>query len=280
MTTQQRGDAGSVYLLQRDEAETQRLMTQARLFHPFTRRLLREAGIEAGMTVLDVGSGAGDVAFIAADLVGSAGRVIGIDSDPAILETARTRAGLTGRHQVSFIAGDCRSIDLDATFDAVVGRTILLYMSNPADTLRSLMDRLRPGGGVAFQEINTTPESVRSWPPLPIWKQVAEWAQAAVDHAGLNRDMGFALRRVFRDAGLPEPRMRLESTVGGGPEWDGYDYVASSIRSMSPLILASGAATPEALDLDTLADRLRSATVAAGGVGKIPDLVSAWARKP
>jgi cyclopropane fatty-acyl-phospholipid synthase-like methyltransferase len=58
------------YPLGHSEHELERLNTQARYVEPVTRRFFREAGVKAGMRVLDVGSGAGDVAFLAADLVG------------------------------------------------------------------------------------------------------------------------------------------------------------------------------------------------------------------
>jgi hypothetical protein len=58
------------YLFGHSDQETQRLLNQARLFNPSTRRLLVEVGITAVMSVLDVGSGAGDVALLAADPVG------------------------------------------------------------------------------------------------------------------------------------------------------------------------------------------------------------------
>ncbi|HET7093793.1 MAG TPA: methyltransferase domain-containing protein, partial [Thermomicrobiales bacterium] len=104
----QRTVADPTYVLGRTEAEAQRLMLQSRLFDRLTRRFLADAGIAPGMTVLDIGSGAGDVAFAAADLVGPYGRVIGVDLNPAILEMARARAAAEGRHNVEFIAGDCR----------------------------------------------------------------------------------------------------------------------------------------------------------------------------
>ena len=59
-----------IYVPGRTQQETERLQQQARLFEPFTRRMLEAAGITAGMKVLDVGSKAGDVAFLAADIVG------------------------------------------------------------------------------------------------------------------------------------------------------------------------------------------------------------------
>ena len=70
MTTEAYGANTPTYLMGRSEAETRRLMAQHRLYGPFTRRLLEDAGIEEGMKVLDVGSGAGDVALLAAELVG------------------------------------------------------------------------------------------------------------------------------------------------------------------------------------------------------------------
>jgi ubiquinone/menaquinone biosynthesis C-methylase UbiE len=72
----------------RTEREGRRLLRQAAAHAAPTRRLLAAAGIGPGMTVLDLGSGAGDVALLAAELVGPGGRVLGVDENPRILETA------------------------------------------------------------------------------------------------------------------------------------------------------------------------------------------------
>ncbi len=73
---------GTGYLFGHSDNETERLRKQARLFNPSTRRMLEEAGITRGMKVLDVGSGAGDVALLLADLVGPLGKVVGVDRNP------------------------------------------------------------------------------------------------------------------------------------------------------------------------------------------------------
>jgi predicted methyltransferase len=62
------------YVLGRSDSETRRLIVQHQLYGPFTRQFLTAAGITAGMKVLDVGSGAGDVALLLADLVGPRAR--------------------------------------------------------------------------------------------------------------------------------------------------------------------------------------------------------------
>src|SRR5712691_4803629 len=92
------GDLGEVadvqpaYSLGHSDRELTRLRVQARLVNPITRRFLVEAGIAPGMRVLDVGSGVGDVAFLAAQLVGDTGEVVGTDRSAAALAVARGRA--------------------------------------------------------------------------------------------------------------------------------------------------------------------------------------------
>ena len=72
--------------------EQRRLATQAELLDPLTERVFREAGLETGMRVLDLGSGAGDVAILAARLVGREGEVIGVERDPEAVAWATDRA--------------------------------------------------------------------------------------------------------------------------------------------------------------------------------------------
>lgn len=105
--------------------ETRRLIAQSRLYTPFTRQLFIEAGIGRGMRVLDVESGAGDVALLAAELIGSGGRVVGADSNGAILGVARARALRFGN--IEFVATDIRDLAVERAFDAVLGRFIPIH---------------------------------------------------------------------------------------------------------------------------------------------------------
>jgi len=269
-----------IYMMGRSEAETRRLIAQSEMLGPFTRRLFAEAGLQEGLRVLDVGSGAGDVALLAAELVGPSGSVVGVDQNPEVLKTARSRASLAGLTNLEFVEGDLREVALDGEFDAVVGRLVLMYLAEPVETLRSLARRVRSGGIVAFQDYNFTPHSLVTSPPIPLWQRAYGWFLAVVPKAGIPTEMGYALRRVFLEAGLPAPRMELNSAVGGGPDFYAYDLMAEVIRSVLPLILEFGIATEEEVDIGTLADRLRAETVGAGGVVKAPDLVSAFSRKP
>jgi ubiquinone/menaquinone biosynthesis C-methylase UbiE len=93
------------YQLGSDEDELARLDLQDRALAPATRALFAAAGIRPGMRVLDLGCGAGDVAFVAAELVGTDGSVVGVDRSPQAVARARLRAGRHGLAQVRFAEG-------------------------------------------------------------------------------------------------------------------------------------------------------------------------------
>lgn len=268
--------APDAYVLGRSVTETKRLAFQGDFQSEFTRQLFDAAGIGPGMRVLDVGSGAGDVALLAADMVGPEGAVVGIDVNPAILATARARVEAAGRSNVTFVEGDVGAAAPDGPFDAVVGRLVLMYLRDVEATLRSLARRVRPGGVIAFQEFSFGPESMAQFPPSPLWQHVWGWLRSTFLRAGVDEWMGYRLHQLYVSAGLPAPRMQAASAVGGGPDWGGYRYAELTVRSMLPRITAFGIATAEEVDVDTLAVRLRDETLRHGGVVKTPDLVGAW----
>lgn len=84
------------YALGRTSAEYDRLIEQAELLRPITERVLRVAGICAGMRVLDIGCGVGDVSFLASSLVGSQGCVVGVDLDRDAIQIAENGARSCG----------------------------------------------------------------------------------------------------------------------------------------------------------------------------------------
>ena len=84
------------YVLGQSPYEYERLTLQAKVVGPFTEKFFMMAGLGQGMRVLEVGSGMGDVALLAAEIVGPGGRVLGVDRDATGLENARERARQQG----------------------------------------------------------------------------------------------------------------------------------------------------------------------------------------
>ena len=82
----------TTYVLGHSRAETRRLKNQGAMLRPITERLRRNVGIDAGMRVLDLGCGTGDVSMLAAELVGPEGSIVGIDRSQEVLDVAKGRA--------------------------------------------------------------------------------------------------------------------------------------------------------------------------------------------
>ncbi len=253
---------------------------QSRIYEPATLALLGDAGIGPGMRVLDIGSGVGDVSLLAAGLVGPDGLVIGVDHNADAVRTATERARDAGFEQVEFRLSALDELTLDRAFDAMVGRFILMHQSDPAASLRAAARHVRPGGVVAILESHMElSELVHSFPRSASFERVMRWQVEIIRAAGAHTDMGLRLRRVFLEAGLPEPTLRLHAHLGGGPDSSMYEYSAESLRSMMPLARELGIATLTEDELDALRADLE-AEVEAGGVLVSPLVVAAWARLP
>ncbi len=246
------------YTLGRTSHETTRLIEQSKIYGDSTRQLCIRAGITTGMRVLDIGSGAGDVALTVAELVGKSGHVVGVDVNPAILETARHRAADAGQSNVEFIAGDARTFDFDEKFDVLVGRFVLMYMADPVAALTKLIPHIKPGGIVAFQEPEYTLYPAYQHPDTPLMNQLYQWIVEVFEHSGAHLDQGMGLYRTFIDAGLPPPQMHLQAPIGAEEKWSGYRYMATIFQSLLPLIEKYEIATPEEVGVETLAERLRA----------------------
>jgi ubiquinone/menaquinone biosynthesis C-methylase UbiE len=148
------------YPLGYSEGEAKRLIDQGAMLEDLTGALLRRSGLSEGMRVLDIGCGVGDVSLLAARIVGKDGSVVGVDRAAPSLEIARgranRRAGLSGIASISFIEADLTTFEPEETFDAIIGRFVLLYIPDPASALRRLSRSLRPGGSIAFNEYDMT----------------------------------------------------------------------------------------------------------------------------
>ena len=269
------------YLMGRTDAETQRLLRQAQLYGPITRRLLVDAGVGQGMRVLDVGSGAGDVALLVAELVGPTGAVVGIDTNAAILEVARHRVEAAGWANVTFVEGDVRTAAGEELFDAVVGRFVLFWVRDPVAVLRACIARLRPGGPLVFQEHDVLdPAWYRAYPTSRASEPHDEWGGHVLQQQGVDLATAYRLYGDYLEAGLSDPQMRYEAPIGGGPGWVGYEARADHARRLAPLIVEAGLATAAELDTETLADRLRAELVEQRGVLRCIPAVGIWARRP
>jgi ubiquinone/menaquinone biosynthesis C-methylase UbiE len=266
------------YALGHSSRELDRLSFQGSLFAPFTRQLFTQAGIKPGMRVLDMGSGTGDVSFLAAELVGQGGHVLGVDRSPAAVERARARAIGRNHPNVSFVVGDPAVMQFDQPFDAIVGRFVLMYQDDPTDSLRKITRHVRPGGLVVFQEVDTS--ACRSCPAVYTFDEAAWWLAEALRRSGARPELGLEMHSLFLDSGLPAPGMRVDAMISGEAESPVYQLLAEAIRSLVPTLQKLNIASPANVQIDSLADRIREEVIVRRAVVVSYGLVGAWAKKP
>jgi ubiquinone/menaquinone biosynthesis C-methylase UbiE len=263
--------------------ERQRLIAQAGLIAPLTQRLFEKAGITSGMRVLDIGSGSGDVAFLAAQYVGSGGSVIGADHDPSEVAFAQQRAKANGMTNVRFVAGDFRELELSPAVDAIIGRLVLMYAADPLAALCRVLRNLRVGGVVALQESVIDYDSpVLIEPRNCLAAKAVEWFTAGFKHTGVHARMGLRLFALMRAAGLqPSTEIDMSVPIQQGPDGALFSTLTSVIRSQLPAIVASGIATEAEIGIDTLEQRLIADSPPNGVVGYFNlGHVAVWAKKP
>ena len=262
-----------IYALGSTDAEHARLIRQAAWLTHHTERLFLEAGIGPGQRILDLGSGVGDVSLIAARLVGPSGEVVGIERDQRSIARATARMAEAGLHNVSFMQSDAAEIPRDKSFDAAVGRYILCFLPDPVVVLRSLFQLVRPGGVLAFQEPSWGAFH-RQAARLPLWSAGAALMKETFRRSGANTEMGPALSSVFQEVGLPAPSTRMD-TLYGAEQW-----MPDCLHSVRPQMMQLNLSLEPLGDFETLSERLHAEVKAFNTTTPLPDLVSAWARKP
>jgi arsenite methyltransferase len=189
------------------------------------------AALKPGETVLDLGSGAGFDAFLAARAVGDAGRVIGVDMTHEMLAKARANAAKVGYTNVEFRLGEIEHLPVaDASVDVIISNCVINLSPDKPLVFREAFRVLRSGGRLAISDVVASaelPEAVRQ--DLALYTGCMAGASQIGELEAMLRDAGFtaisiqpkdASREFIRDWA---PGRRVE------------DYVVSaSIEAVRP----------------------------------------------
>ena len=162
------------------------------------------AGLTQGATVLDLGSGGGLDVFLAAQRVGTAGRVIGVDSSAELVATAAEAASRGGYTNVLFMVGRMEQLPLeDASIDVVLSNCVINHAGDKLAVFAELIRCLRPGGRLVLTDL------VAEGPFAPavlnddLW---GEWLRVAIgkqEYLQAIRAAGFKDLRLVREATFP-----------------------------------------------------------------------------
>ena len=155
------------------------------------------AELRPGETVLDLGSGGGIDCFLAARQVGPAGRVIGVDMTPDMVNLARSNAAKVGATNVSFKLGEIEDLPLpDASVDVIISNCVINLSPDKARVFRESYRVLRPGGRLRVSDMVWLGERPADAATLESWAGCIAGALPLDEYLGAIRDAGFVSERA------------------------------------------------------------------------------------
>ena len=224
---------------------------EVRAKHSFFRKVMREyldaIEIDAAGTVLEVGCGTGVAARTIVRRASFAGRVMGIDLSPYLVEAATRLAndeGLGGL--VEFRSGDTRALDIpDATFDAVVAHTLVSHVQETLTVVEEAARVVKPGGWISIFDGDYASMTFALEDPA----QSRKYDEALIDAVVTSPRVMRQMPRLLRQAGLQLVRTfpYVMAEAGEGDFWlsaiDAYQRLAPQSGAMTEAEAANWADT-------------------------------------
>ena len=261
------------YMLGEADEECSRLLAQCAALQETSIKLLDQLPIQAGWRALDVGCGPRGILDLLSYRVGPTGRVMGLDYQPRMIESAAHWIGERCLPNVDLICASAEACPLPSnSFDMAHARLLLINVPRPENIVREMARLVRPGGWIAIQERDWL-----SWvciPPHPAWETLRE--HLAATWSG-NVHIGRSLSDLLRQAGLTDIHVAAHAQVTqpGDLPHDLLLYFAQRARNQ---LLNSGRLNSQ--DYDRLVDELRQHLYQPHCLTLDALLVQAWGRVP
>jgi SAM-dependent methyltransferase len=184
------------------------------------------AALVPGEVVLDLGSGGGIDCFLAAREIGPAGRAIGVDMTPAMLDRARGLAATLGVANVEFRLGEIEHLPVaDASVDCIISNCVVNLSPDKLQVFREALRVLRPGGRLVVSDLVLT----RELPPelrrnVALYVGCVAGATSESAYLQLLHDAGFSAVEVVERTGYD---VGTSALAEGSPEREAFGAVVS-----------------------------------------------------
>jgi SAM-dependent methyltransferase len=244
------------YVLDGSNEDLRRLLRISQVTAEAAREALRRVGIREGWRAIDCGCGPIGALAEMSDMVGQAGRVVGLDFSEAAVQRARSVVEALGLDNVELFVGDLYDIEpaaLGDDFDVALTRCFLMHQSDPVRALRQIAALVRPGGWIVAHEPLPAPPP-RSFPPLDALAKYWEIIHGIMELGGASRRAVEELPRSAHAAGLEVVEMNGFFNVVA-PQL-GFDIHAATAAAVRERAINLGVAAEE---IDKLVQELRAA---------------------
>lgn len=264
----------SGYIIRGGREGRERLRMLSRILRQATIELLERAGLRAGMHCLDIGCGGGDVCIELARMVGSGGRVVGMDVDQVKIEMARSEAEAQNVANVEFRRGTLDEGAPEMEYDFVYARFLLSHLEEPARFLRAIRRAMRPGAILAV--VDTDFRGHFCEPECPAFWRYVELYTETLRRRGGDANIGPRLPGLLAQNGFENVRMNVVQPAGMEREVKRINPV--TMENIADSVLAEGLASRE--EIDRVVTELYEFARASGSVMSMVRLVEAWGRRP
>ena len=227
------------YVLGTDPEELRRLWFQHVVWLEQGYALWTQAGLRAGQTVLDLGSGPGFTSFELARIVGPRGRVIARDQSARFLEFLASERDRLGLAWIEPSLGPVEELDLPAaSLDAAYARWLFCWLGEPGAVLEKVARALKPRGALVLQEYLDW-GAMKLVPRSELFDRVVAACLASWRAAGATMDIGDHVPALAERAKLSIELFRPEPRLGrvGSLEWR---WLSDFFRSYLPKVAERG----------------------------------------
>ena len=249
----------TAYSIKGGRAGRERLRVLNNIRQRGTLDFLDGIGVRPGMSCLDVGCGGGDVAREFARRIGVTGQVLGLDMDQAQLTIGCDEAAAHNVQTIRYRWADITNPPNDiGSFDIVYTRFLLCHLPRPSKTLSWMVERLKPGGVLAVEDVDFS--GFFCHPPLPAFNRYVELCAEVMRRRGGDPDIGLKLPALLAGAGVAIGGVGV--THPADLAGDVKLFSALSMEAIANAIVAESLATRDQVDqlIAALHENARDAT--------------------
>lgn len=205
--------SNSSYILDVGQLAQKRLAIQQALLVKTSQALLVHAGLQMGMSVLDVGCGTGEMSTWLAEKVGMQGKVDAIDISDAQIAMAKQHHGTP--KNLEYHTHDIFALDQNFSnqFDLIYCRLVLSHLTNPKTALQKLIHCLKPNGIIVCEE--AAHDALFCYPRSNAFKQMFSLIQRLLNHKGIKpgEELGYRINFLFQELALSEIQTNLVQPI-------------------------------------------------------------------